>query len=223
MKAKKFKRIDYGFRPKSYRETTNPLQAILRNVKGTNRRQMIPDYWEAGRIEELDTSYVADSLDDDLRERLEQINPSFMGGEYLPPYQASEVEIARIELQSTTADIISVRAQSVGKRIAYSICDEYESNFKVSPTSSNHPLTLEELIGLIDHAGFNRSLGLDYTIRNYESGDRTIEDLERLKHFTEVESIFYPQITAHYRRLVQSWYLEEKKRLAEPHPLHKRL
>ena len=34
MKAKKFKGINHGFRPKSYWEVTDPLAAFLPNVKG---------------------------------------------------------------------------------------------------------------------------------------------------------------------------------------------
>lgn len=39
-----------------------------------------------------------------------KFHPSFVGGEYLPDYKANEVQIARIELQSTTTDVISIRA-----------------------------------------------------------------------------------------------------------------
>jgi len=42
---------------------------------------------------------------------LDLIHPSFMGGEYLPDYRRDEIEIARIELESTTSDVISVRAR----------------------------------------------------------------------------------------------------------------
>ncbi len=49
------------FRPDSYWEDNDPLAAILRNVKGTNRRRMITDYWNAGMIEELDPAHLADS------------------------------------------------------------------------------------------------------------------------------------------------------------------
>ena len=53
MKIKRFRNIDYRVRPESYWKVSNPLDAILVNVQGTLRRQMIRDYWEAGRIEEL--------------------------------------------------------------------------------------------------------------------------------------------------------------------------
>lgn len=54
-----------GFRPKSYWAETDPLSAILRNVTGENRRQMITDYWASGRIDELDISILQDEIDDD--------------------------------------------------------------------------------------------------------------------------------------------------------------
>ena len=38
---KKYPEIAYDFRPNSYAEPTDPLSAILNNVKGENRRQMI--------------------------------------------------------------------------------------------------------------------------------------------------------------------------------------
>jgi hypothetical protein len=44
-----------------------------------------------------------------------------MGSEYLPDYAEGEVEIARIELESTTAGVISVRAKKDDERVAYSI------------------------------------------------------------------------------------------------------
>ena len=89
----RFDGIDYEFRPVSYWEQDpDPLTAILRNVKGRNRRQMIRDYWEAGRLDELDDSLLAGELDDGVRHKLGRIHPSFMGGEYLPDVQPQETE-----------------------------------------------------------------------------------------------------------------------------------
>jgi len=103
---------------------------------------------------------LVDTLSDEQREDLAQIHPSFRGGEFLPPYAAQELEIARIELQSSTWDVISVRARRADDTIYYSICDEYASQFELCPPLSNVPLTLGELIDLIDHAGEQESLGL---------------------------------------------------------------
>jgi hypothetical protein len=48
-----------------------------------------------------------------------------MGGEYLPTLRKAEVEIARIALDSTTADQISIRTRRLARRIGYRIVDEY--------------------------------------------------------------------------------------------------
>ena len=85
--------IDYDFRPESFwASASNPLEAILRNVKGRNRREMIRDYYAAGKLDELCSELLNDSLDEDARRSLGQIHPTFMGGEYLPNYQRHEVE-----------------------------------------------------------------------------------------------------------------------------------
>ena len=125
-----FEGIDYSYRPESYLIVSDPLEVIALNVKGTRRRQMIRDYWDAGAIDDLEQGLLVDCLTEEDRASLGKIHPSFMGGEYLPDYAEGEVEIARIELDSTTADVISIRAKKDGDRIAYSIVDEYEAEFK---------------------------------------------------------------------------------------------
>ena len=73
-----------------------------------------------------------------------------MGGEYLPSFSGEEIEIARIVLASVTQDVYSIRAKRLGKLIAYCVVDEYESTLNLAMESSTQPLSLEELIGLID-------------------------------------------------------------------------
>ncbi len=104
----------------------NQLEAALRNVKGRNRRETIRDYHSNGFLLALSDNLLRDTLEEDRRESLGLIHSSFMGGEHLPDYSRHEVEIARIELQSTTSDVISIRARPRGKRIEYSVCDEYQ-------------------------------------------------------------------------------------------------
>jgi hypothetical protein len=148
--------IDYDFRPESYwAPARNPLEAALRNVKGRNRREMIRDYYVAGRLEELHENLIADTLDDQRRESLGAIHPTFMGGEYLPDYGRSEVEITRIELESTTYDVTSLRACPAGSRIRYRI--------KSSPRYIINPTTSARLVakpgparGGADHRGTSR-------------------------------------------------------------------
>ena len=116
--SKFYSAINYDFRPESYWvPARSPLEAALRSVKGRNRREMIRDYHSNGLLPALSDNLLRDTLEEDTRRRLDLIHPSFMGGEYLPDYRRDEVEIARIELQSTTSDVISVRARPQGKRI----------------------------------------------------------------------------------------------------------
>ena len=62
-------------------------------------------------------------------------------------------EIARIELQSTTSEVISIRARPLeGGRTGYRIVDEYERDFGISQQLSEAPLNLGELVDLIDGA-----------------------------------------------------------------------
>jgi hypothetical protein len=76
--------IDYGFWPSSYWEPPAAvLAAVLRNVKGTERRTMIRDYFKQGRLDELLPEFTCDELSEVARKRLGRIHPSFMGGEYL--------------------------------------------------------------------------------------------------------------------------------------------
>ena len=56
--------IDYGFRLDSFwAATPDPLTAVPRNVKGRNRREMIRDYYTAGKLDELCIELLNDSLD----------------------------------------------------------------------------------------------------------------------------------------------------------------
>jgi len=143
--------IDYDFRPESFwAPAGNPLDAVLRNVKGRRRREMIRDYNADGKLNELFDELLKDSLDDESRESLGQIHPTLMGGEYLPDYRRQDVEIARIELESTTADVISLRVRSAGSRIKYRLVDEYETEFRLPQRTSRRPLSLRELILFLD-------------------------------------------------------------------------
>jgi hypothetical protein len=77
----RYPQIDYGQRPGSYWDSLDPLAEILKNVKGTNRRKMIRDYWQQNRLNELDESLLSDTLREQVRKDLGRIHPSFMGGE----------------------------------------------------------------------------------------------------------------------------------------------
>jgi hypothetical protein len=51
-----------------------------------------------------------------------------MGGEYLPNRKDTEVEIARININSTLSDVTSVYAKAGKNRIYYRVVDEYNGD-----------------------------------------------------------------------------------------------
>ena len=209
--SKVYPAINYDFQPISYwSPAPNPLDVALRNVKGRNRREMIRDFHAEGNLEALCDELLSDTLDEKVRDSIGRIHPSFMGGEYLPNYTRHEVEIARIELESTTSDVISIRARPRGKRIEYSVCDEYESEFTLPQRTSSHPFSLRELICFLDtveHCKADPSWNqfgfiLSFNQCNLECG----ADLESLEEFTRVGSDFYPDLTLHYASSITEWY-----------------
>jgi hypothetical protein len=62
--------INYDFRPESFWVVADPLAAILRNVKGRRRREMIRDYYAAGKLDELCGELLNDCLDEEARRSL---------------------------------------------------------------------------------------------------------------------------------------------------------
>jgi len=194
-----------SFRPSSYWEESDPLSTILRNVKGTNRRRMLTDFWNEGKLDDLNEDLLEDDTQPQLQAFLESIHPSFMGGEYLPDCLPGEVEITRVELQSTTADVISVRARRISsdQLIHYRVVDEYNTLFEIDPGSSTRPLSHEEMIQFIDGTSSDdfHGLALGYNQMNFECGC----DAESLRNFTTVSSTFYPDLHDHYETAFAQW------------------
>jgi len=150
--------FDLGFRPDSYWEPADAETAILSGITGQLRREMVRDFIRGeapAALGEISDHYLADTLSEADRASLGRINPRFMGGEYLPPYLKGEVEIARIVLQSVTMDVYSIRARRRRGPIRYRMVDEYQTEFALGRKSSQGPLTLRQLIWLIESSSFD--------------------------------------------------------------------
>lgn len=202
---KEYPGIDYGFRPQSYWLDRDVLQALLRNVKGAERRKMIKSYYKNGNFQELEESFSKISLSDEERFRLASIHPMFMGGEYLPDYERDETEIARIELNSTMADVISIRAcLDEGETIEYSVVDEHDGKFNLWTEWSDKPFSLSELVEFIDRTELEGSsysgLSLSFNNSNAECMDK-----EDLVGFTTISSEIYPDLEDHYGKVFTEW------------------
>lgn len=158
------------------------------------------------------TRFIArEEIDGQDRRMWGSIHPALMGGEFLPRLGAGEVEIARISLESTTNDQISVRARITQGGIRYSVVDEYDSVIRLPFDSSEAPLTLDEMIRLIDGAGYDADLYsgglmLFHLNANFDLGG----ELDELKGFVSIESAYYPGLSAYYRRVLDQWFAERR-------------
>jgi hypothetical protein len=141
-----------------------------------------------------------------------------MGGEYLPDYGCDEVEIARIELQSTTSDVISARARPRGKRIEYSVCDEYQVEYRLPQKTSRQPLSLRDLIRFLDsveHPDLEPEWErFGFVLSFNQTSLECNGDLETLEDFTSVSSDFYPELGRHYARVIDEWHQARAAELA---------
>src|SRR5713226_6815651 len=120
-----------------------------------------------------------------------------LGREFLPDKEPSEVEIALISLESVTGDVIAIMARRRGGRIVYRIEDEYETHFHCKPKTSRQPLSMGELVALIDGATghLDGATGLTSAYRAYNAAWC---DPETLSDFVTVTSDFYPELRAYF-------------------------
>jgi len=201
---KKYPGIDYTFTPESYWVDKEVLQALLRNVKGAERRKMIKSYYENGNFQELEESFSKVSLSDEERLRLASIHPMFMGGEYLPDYGTDETEIARIELKSVTADVISIRARLEDDTIHYSVVDEYDGKFTLETELGFKPFSLAELVRFIDGTQLDEGWGGGLAL-TFNNASADAQDREELLDFTTVSSDIYTKLEKHYDQVFAEW------------------
>ena len=195
-------------RPQSYWEHTDPLAEILANVSGKARREMIRDFWNAGAIDQLEDTLLKDDLDFEARESLGRIHPFFMGGEYLPIRLPGEVTIVRIDLESTTHDVIELRARPLpGGKIKLRWVDEYESEFSHEPYPDviDQPFSFKELKDFIEATYPNEvgALPLAYNLGNCQ--DESASQAENYRDFTSFDSEFYPGLSDWVKQLVDAW------------------
>jgi len=205
------------YRPESYWDCS---QEGFTNIKGEMRRRALSGALAGGQLHLLPGSLLSDELSHEERFKMAAMHPSLMGGEFLPAYLAGELEIARVSLQSVTYDVISVRAQKLDDgRISYRVVDEYESPFRCKPETSEKPLTMSELISLIDSveghsAGFGDACGLTdfYRDYNYDFG-KSLQHLNALVHFVRVYSMYYPELESWYEAEAREWYSKRHEEL----------
>jgi hypothetical protein len=201
-------RYKLSFRPKSYWKHSDPLQAILSGISGTARRQMITDFWNAGKFDQLEPGLLEDELDEGTRQRLGAFHPFFMGGEYLPPRLPGEVAIVTIQLESTTYDVIELRARPLSDgKIGLRWVDEYETEFEAPAEAIDRPFSFKELIAFIEATGLemDENLPLAYTAMNCNCGAYCADDVDGFREFTRLSSDFYPDLADWAQGCIDDW------------------
>ena len=204
--------IDLYYRPDTYWPDSLTREQLLARIPGQARRRLVRSALERSGPGAIDPALASGELDPATRRSLGRIHPSLMGGEYLPPLGETGVEIARISLQSTTSDQVSIRASDAGDCIRYTVCDEYGTQFELKLTRSDLPLTLLELVALVDGSRYPGSDGpgglllchWEYMIDCGASPEAAVE-------FASIDSAWYPQLDEYYERVAQDWI--ERKRV----------
>jgi len=217
--------FDFDFRPDAYWSELPSERSVLDQIPGTVRRAIAEDTLNGEPVAPDEVELIFEKeLSDQDRESLGRLHPHLMGGEYLPATEEDEVEIARIELASTTADVIQVRARNADGTIAYRVVDEYYdegSRYDVAPASSAQPLTLGELIDMIDtarRASEEWRMGDDRIDVGLVDGAREFVyegsgDAEGLRDFVRVSSPFYPELERYFQLRAEAWV---ETKLADP-------
>ena len=193
--AKTKNRYNLSFRPKSYWEHSDPLQAILSGISGTARRQMITDFWNAGKFDQLEPGLLEDELDEGTRQRLGAFHPFFMGGEYLPKRLPGEVANVTLRPESPTFPGLELRARPLPEgKIGLRWVDEYDTEFDAPADTIEQPFSFEELIRFIEASGpgLDENFPVAYTWMNVDCLGWTTESVEELRHFTTFSSDYYP-------------------------------
>jgi hypothetical protein len=118
------------------------------------------------------------------------------------------VALAVIMLESTLSDTILVVAVPDGDGWRFEVVDEYETAYALEPSRADEPLTLRELIELIDSAtmvGEGLPPGVIYGVLalNELIGSGELEDAR----FVHVHSPLYPGLQEHYERQVVDWVM----------------
>ena len=146
---------------------------------------------------------------------------SFRPKTYWPARGAADAEVVRIAVSSSSRDVITLWARRSGRRIAYRMVHTDASGrtrhrIRVSPASSARPLTLGELIEMLETACYagpcpdegddERFGGVIWgTLRlNLEHG---IDHADDYLFHLRIASEHYPQLESYYDERLGEWCL----------------
>ena len=125
------------------------------------------------------------------------------------------MEIARLVLASTTQDVYAVRARWVGSELRYRVVDEYETDWYLTRETSERPLSMRELIEVIDTATFDENEWEDLTDALRDGALADESDASDAADFVTVTSELYPLVTRYYDAKAAAWL---QRRCGGTHP-----
>lgn len=174
---------DLDFRPKSYFGPQELPEHLIAQVKGDVIKEQLGALYKEGRYDEIEKLLGEHGVSNSEIKALGSIHPMFMGGNYLPDTGDSEVEIARILIESTTFDVTSLFAKFDKGSIHYRVVDEYDGDTLSGPSEkiSKEPLSLGDMTDFFLEAW---SL-IDVLEMNFEN------DLDSALGFFSAKSEFY--------------------------------
>jgi hypothetical protein len=141
---------DLEYKPKTYFSPQPLVTYLVDQVKNAAIRERLYVLLSEGRIEEIKQLLGDGEITSNSIRHLEAIHPMFMGGNYLPNMDEGEVEIARIEIASTTNDVTCLFAKMENGKIKLRVVDEYGGDTLNNPTEVviDEPMTLNEMTEL---------------------------------------------------------------------------
>jgi TPR repeat protein len=152
--------------------------------------------------------------------RLPAVRFGFEGGNYLPKFLNCEVEIARLALESTTWDVKSIRARPTSRGIGYRVVDEYDNKYLFRPKTSRQPLSMRQLVDLIEGLNVDGVSSSPAALRAYQTADDANE-IRQLETFVTVSSDFYPSLEAWYSYEAERWAKDQLSELPLKNKLKK--
>ena len=179
------KEIDSNYRPNSYFRPQKIETYLISEVKSAFVRSELERLLAEGREEEVKELLESQGVSLAAQKSLEAVHPMFMGGNYLPDKEPGEVEVARIEISSTTCDVTCLFAKKIDGRIHLRVVDEYEGDTLSGQAEMivDSPLTLGEMTDFFLNAW---SL-IEVLEMNFET------DVEDALGFFSAKSEFYPE------------------------------
>jgi hypothetical protein len=208
--------LDY--RPRFYFGPQDLKRFYKSRILGQMRGKMVSEEIDSG---DCPPELMESSLSQQLRTSVGLIHPQMMGGEFLPDFHPKEVELCRVVLDSATMDVFSLRVRKQKYRYAYRLEDEYSNHYILSRKTSTHPLTMGQIIEVLDTCrciveGTGEEEDAVGLVRCFTEQVLDIDpdaEMEAVLGFVTVESSFYPEIEEYYEDKKRMWYEEIKRSL----------